>query len=67
MEKWQKFYTAAGTDGIDKFHLCHHHLRLLVKHGLREEVQQLEAMKDQKTYSGSPTHLLTSTVGREPD
>ena len=20
--RWQKFYTAAGTDGMDKFHLC---------------------------------------------
>ena len=22
LHRWQKFYTAAGTDGMDKFHLC---------------------------------------------
>ena len=22
LHRWQKFYTAAGTDGTDKFHLC---------------------------------------------
>ena len=22
LHRWQKFYTAAGSDGIDKFHLC---------------------------------------------
>ena len=22
LHRWQKFYTPAGTDGIDKFHLC---------------------------------------------
>ena len=22
LNRWQKFYTAAGSDGIDKFHLC---------------------------------------------
>ena len=32
MEKFtplQKFYTAAGSDGSDKFHLCHYHHHLL--------------------------------------
>ena len=24
LHRWQKFYTAAGTDGMDKFHLCRH-------------------------------------------
>ena len=24
LHRWQKFYTAAGTDGMDKFHLCMH-------------------------------------------
>ena len=23
LHRWQKFYTAAGSDGIDKSHLCH--------------------------------------------
>ena len=23
LHRWQKFYTAAGTDGTDKFQLCH--------------------------------------------
>ena len=22
LHRWQKFYTAAGSDGMDKFHLC---------------------------------------------
>ena len=22
LHRWQKFYTAAGTDGMNKFHLC---------------------------------------------
>ena len=22
LHRWQKFYTAAGSDGIDEFHLC---------------------------------------------
>ena len=22
LHRWEKFYTAAGSDGIDKFHLC---------------------------------------------
>ena len=22
LHRWQKIYTAAGTDGMDKFHLC---------------------------------------------
>ena len=25
LHRWQKFYTAAGTDGMDKFHLCREH------------------------------------------
>ena len=23
LHRWEKFYTAAGSDGMDKFHLCH--------------------------------------------
>ena len=25
LHRWQRFYTAAGSDSIDKFHLCHLH------------------------------------------
>ena len=33
MEKpWQKFYTAAGSDGIDKFHLCQTVVKLILRH-----------------------------------
>ena len=24
LHRWQKFYTAAGSNGMDKFHLCQH-------------------------------------------
>ena len=32
LHHWQKFYTAAGTDGMDKFHLCSEDLHTLIHH-----------------------------------
>ena len=29
LHHWQKFYPAAGTDGMDKFHLCPHQVAFL--------------------------------------